>query len=189
MNKAEFIGNLRHELKGIPENEIDDILYDYEEHFQIGLSKGKTEEEIAMELGNPITIGKSYRANYKINNAESNPSTKNLFTAIISAVSLGFFNLIFVLGPFLAIVGLLIGLYVVGISFIVCGISLFFGTLLIPFHFISIDINVHPITSASFGIGFATLGILILIGSFYLTKKIYNLILKYLRWNINTITK
>lgn len=50
MNKAEFIGNLRHELKGIPENEIDDILYDYEEHFQIGLSKGKTEEEIAMEL-------------------------------------------------------------------------------------------------------------------------------------------
>ena len=53
MNRDEFIGILRNELSGIPKEEIEDILYDYEEHFEIGIHKGKTEEEIAKELGNP----------------------------------------------------------------------------------------------------------------------------------------
>ena len=79
MTRDEFITILKEELKNLPSAEVEDILYDYEEHFEVGLSKGKTEEEIAKELGNPKTIAKSYKANYRINNAENNPSTKNLF--------------------------------------------------------------------------------------------------------------
>lgn len=43
--------------------------------------------------------------------------------------------------------------------------------------------------SISFGIGFTALGILALIGCFYLTKLLYRATIKYLPWNINLITK
>jgi len=92
MNKEEFINSLRRELGSLPQKEIEDIIYDYEEHFQIGLSKGKAEEEIAEELGNPRLIAKAYKTHYKIDNTENNPSTRNLLTAILAAVSLGFFS-------------------------------------------------------------------------------------------------
>lgn len=189
MNRVEFMETLRDELRGFPENEIADILYDYEEHFEIGISKGKTEEEIAKELGNPRNIAKSYRVSSRINAAEANPSTKNLFKAILAAVPLGFFNLVFVLGPFIGIVGLLAGVYAIGLSFSVTGIGLFFGTFLEPFFSGYINVGPYPIVSISFGIGFAALGILILIGCFYLTKYLYNVIIRYLRWNIKIITK
>ncbi len=189
MNRREFIEALKRELGNLPQSEIEDILYDYEEHFEVGLSKGKTEEEIAQELGSPRTIAKSYRANYRINNAENNPSTKNLVTAILAALSLGFFNLVFVLGPFLGLVGLLIGIYGLGFGLSIAGIGLFFGTFLEPLFPHYIDLNVHAITSISFGIGLFALGLLILIGCFYLTKYLYQVIIRYLRWNINIITK
>lgn len=189
MNKDEFITTLKKELHGLPPSEIEEILYDYEEHFQIGLSKGKSEEEIAKELGNPKIIAKSYKANYKINDAENNPSTKNLFAAIVSAISLGFFNLIFVLGPFLATIGIPIAAYGIGFGFSITGLSLVFGTFLKPFFLNHIHLSIHPVVSISFGIGFTALGILALIGCFYLTKLLYRATIKYLPWNINLITK
>ncbi|NLX62295.1 MAG: DUF1700 domain-containing protein [Tissierellia bacterium] len=189
MNRDEFIKVLKEELKDLPPAEVEDILYDYEEHFEVGLSKRKTEEEIAKELGNPRTIAKSYKVNYKINNAEKNPSTKNIFSAILAAVSLGFFNLVFVLGPFIGLVGLLIGIYGMGFGLSITGIGLFFGTFLKPFFPNYIGLNLHPITSISFGIGFFALGLLILTGCFYLTKYLYQVTIRYLRWNINLITK
>ncbi|WP_236616416.1 DUF1700 domain-containing protein [Schnuerera ultunensis] len=189
LNRREFVETLRNGFKGLPENEIMDILYDYEEHFEVGLSKGKSEEEIAEELGGPTNIARTYIATSKISEAENNPSPKNLLRAVLAAMALGFFNLIIVLGPFLLIVGLLIGLYGISVGFIVGGISSFFGTIAAPFFPYSISINVYPITSISFGTGLTALGLLIGIGSAYLTKLLYQAVIKYLRWNIDIITK
>lgn len=189
MNRIEFINTLKRELYNLPQSEVEDILYDYQEHFEVGLSKGKTEEEIAEELGNPRTIAKSYKVNYKINNAEANPSTKNLFTAILAAVSLGFFNLVFVLGPFIGLLGLLVSVYGLGLGLSVAGFSMFLGTFLNPFFPGYMSISLHPLTSISFGIGLFALGSLILIGCFYLTKYLYRIVIRYLRWNMNIITR
>lgn len=189
MNRVDFINALKRELNNFPQSEVEDIIYDYEEHFDVGLSKGKTEEEIAGELGNPRAIAKSYKVYYKINTAETNPSTKNLFTAVLAAVSLGFLNLIFVLGPFIVLIGLLVGAYGIGFGLSLAGIGLFFGTFFEPFNPGYINIGLHPITSISFGIGLFALGVLILIGCFYLSKYLYQVIIRYLRWNINIITK
>jgi uncharacterized membrane protein len=189
MNRDEFMQTLTQGLQGIPEDEINDILYDYEEHFEVGLSKGKTEEEIARELGDPKSIAKSYKVSSKISEAENNPSPKNLFKAILAAMALGFFNLVIVLGPFILIVGLLIGLYAISISFIIGGVGSFFGTIVAPFFPYTINMGVHPITSISIGTGLVALGLLLLIGSFYLTKLLYQGTLKYLRWNIDIIKR
>lgn len=40
--------------------EIADIVRDYEEHFNIGISKGKMEEEISAELGDPVELAKNF---------------------------------------------------------------------------------------------------------------------------------
>ena len=61
MTKQEYLKELRKNLRGFSQEEIDDILYDYEEHFSIGLSSGKTEEEIAEELGDPKDIAEQYK--------------------------------------------------------------------------------------------------------------------------------
>lgn len=189
MNRNEFMEQLRNGLNGISQEEIEDILYDYEEHFEIGLSKGKTEEEIAKELGNPKSIAKAYRASATVTAAENDPSPGNLFKAILSAMALGFFNLVIVLGPFIAMIGLLFALYAISVGFILGGVGSFFGTIVSPFLPYSINVGMHPITSISFGIGLTSLGVLIMIGSFYLTKLLYQGTIKYLRWNINIIKR
>lgn len=60
MNREEYLKQLKAALKPLPEDELQDILYDYEEHFDIGLSKGKSEEEISAELGDPKEIAKNH---------------------------------------------------------------------------------------------------------------------------------
>lgn len=189
MNRNEFIQRLNDELKGLPESEIKDILYDYEEHFEVGLSKGKTEEQISKELGDPRSISKSYKASSMITEAETNPSPKSFFKALLAAMALGFLNLIIVLGPFLLVVGLLIGLYGISVGFIIGGIGSFFGMIATSFFPYTININVHPLTSISIGIGLSALGVLLLLGSFYLTKLLYQGIIKYLKWNIEIIKR
>jgi len=189
VNRDEFIGILRNELSGIPKEEIEDILYDYEEHFEIGIHKGKTEEEIAKELGNPKSIAKSYRASIKITEAEKNPNATNLFKAILAAMALGFFNLVVVLAPFIVIVALLFSLYAISVGFIIGGVGSFFGTITAPFFPHRVNIGMNSIASISFGIGLTALGVLIMIGCFYLTKLLYNGTIKYLKWNIDIIKR
>lgn len=189
MNKDQFISILRQELTGIPDYEIEDIIYDYEEHFNIGIHKGKSEETIARELGNPKNIAKSYKASIKITEAEKNPTATNLFKAILAAMALGFFNLIVVLAPFIVIVALLFSLYAVSVGFIIGGIGSFFGTIAAPFFPHKIHIGINPIASISFGIGLAALGVLIMLACIYLTKLLYNGTIRYLKWNLDIIKR
>lgn len=54
MNKMEFFKILEEGLIDFPAHELQEILYDYKEHFSNAQSDGKTEEEIIEELGDPI---------------------------------------------------------------------------------------------------------------------------------------
>lgn len=189
MTRIEFIQSLRNALHGLPEDEINDIISDYEEHFEIGFEKGKTEEQIAKELGDPRDIAKMYKASATISNAEKNPSPGNLLKAVFAATALGIFNIIVVLGPFIAILGLLIGLYGLSVGLILGGIGAAFGTIIKPLFPYSIHIVFNPLASVAFGIGMLTLGILLFIASIYLTKALYKGTVKYLKWNIDIIKK
>ncbi len=60
MDRENYLETLATCLQGLPNDEIEDILSDYKEHFHIGLSKGKSEEEISKELGKPEDIAKNY---------------------------------------------------------------------------------------------------------------------------------
>jgi uncharacterized membrane protein len=58
MNKQEFIETLRHYLAPLPEDERNELLRDYEAHFEYGQQSGKTEAEIARELGDPLALAR-----------------------------------------------------------------------------------------------------------------------------------
>ena len=61
MGKNEFINILINGLISIPKEQRDDIIYQYEEHFNIELSNGKSEAEIIQELGSPYEIIERYK--------------------------------------------------------------------------------------------------------------------------------
>lgn len=232
MNKSEFISKLDYSLKGIAYEDKKEIIYDYEEHFVVGIEQGKTEEEIAKALGDPRMIAKQFKNDYLINKAENNKSAGNLVSAVFASVGLGFLNLFllpFLMAAAIIVLSLLIAagsviislvvaagsvlfsFYAAALGFTVGGIGIFVAVFAEPYfpELISMDINIGSAIFLSIGI--ICLGILSFIGSiklskiFYIWSKrcmissyngavkcvkgFYMWILKYLKMNMDIITK
>lgn len=60
MNKKEYVSALRAQLKRLPSDDVEEIVKEFETHFDIGVSEGKTESEIAAKLGSPEEVAKIY---------------------------------------------------------------------------------------------------------------------------------
>lgn len=60
MTKLEFMDLLRYYFRNSQDDILQEILTDYEEHFSVAQSQGKTEEEITRELGSPKDIYEAY---------------------------------------------------------------------------------------------------------------------------------
>lgn len=188
MNRKEYISTLKFNLQGLPIDEVQDILSDYEEHFEIGISKGKSEEEITSELGDPKEVAQGYRSNYRpiapeqapVNN--SNDNNKKFILGLL----LIFVNVIVLFGPAMGLFGILLGFFGMGIGFVFGGIGMI---LRLPFGFFVGNAYPHILTSLGLGFGLGALGILVLILAVFLVKLVYKLISKYLKWNIELINK
>ncbi len=189
MNKRDFLNELDRQLGNISENDRADILYDYEEHFRMGLAEGKNEEEISAALGDARNIARQYKADCALRKAESNISTGNILRAVLSAGVLGFFNLVIVLGPFLGLIGVLIGLFAAAFSITLSGIALFIAAILSPFLPGLIDIGTSFIFGTSLSVGLTCLGLLFLIGVCFIAKYFYRLTIAYLKWNLDFIKR
>ena len=103
MNKEQFLKQLNDSLTRLSLEEREDILQDYEEYFEIGMEEGKSEQEISKSLGNPRQISKELMASYHLGQVEQTTSAGNVMRAVWAVIGLGFFNLVIVLGPFVAL--------------------------------------------------------------------------------------
>lgn len=191
MTRQEFIETLTRSLAGLPAADRDEIIFDYEEHFRIGLEDDKTEEEIATSLGDPRMIARQFSADFHVRQAEADTSISNTFKAVLATLGLGFFNLVFILGPFLALLGVLFGLFVAAGAIIISGIAVFAATLFGPFIPVTVDSTVFMLASpaATFflSIGLTSLGLLFLIGDVYLAKYFFIGTVHYLKFNLKII--
>ena len=97
MNKKEFVNSLSEYLRGIPGDEEQDIISDFEEHFEMGKKEGRTEENIAESLGNPKALANQLKASIMADRAEKETTAVNITRAVFASLGLGFFNLIFIL--------------------------------------------------------------------------------------------
>lgn len=180
MNKNEFLHTLEKQLKGLPDTEVNDILADYTEHFDIGISHGRTEEDIAKGLGHPKMIAKEIKANYFVSQASESFTVNHFFQALISTIGLGFFNLIFVLGPFIAILGIIVGLGAGSLAIIATGlVALFAGFLYMK----------HILLGIFVGIALISLGLFFTILVYEGCKWFFKITIRYLQWNIDIIAR
>ncbi|MGE0173797.1 MAG: DUF1700 domain-containing protein [Oligoflexales bacterium] len=117
MKKKDFLIILESKLAKLPTSERADILSDYEEHFTIGLESGKTEDEIAHTLGDPKRIGATYMTEVYARRMKEAKTPISLFSnsiyLLFAFLGLGFFNLVFVVGPYFAAVATLLSLWLV----------------------------------------------------------------------------
>jgi len=187
MTKNEFMSILNSQLSGMPEDERKEMIYDYEEHFRFALEEGKTEEQICSELGEPKEIAKQYKLNYKVTRAAENPSTRNIFSAVLAGISLGFFNLVLFLPIFLSLVGVLFGLFAAAIGVALAGVLTVFSPILAAIAPGYVSVGMNLVAAMFFGIGLTALGALFFIGDCYLAKYFYQFTIKYLKWNVNVV--
>ena len=67
MNKTEYLNRLSTELGHMPYGDVKDIIKSIEEHFDEGLSEGRSEEEIAESLGDPKELAAEFKDGAKFN--------------------------------------------------------------------------------------------------------------------------
>jgi len=179
MNENQFLAELEHHLESIPENERLDIIGDYKEHFSIGIEEGESEEAIAGALGSPQKIAREILAMYHLEKAESNTTVGNVFRATWAGIGVGFFNLIIVLGPFIAIVAIVFAGWVTGISFVATPLLAVVNQILF-----SQGADWFQFFFSLFTCG---VGIFILMGILGLTRMIMNGFMRYLKFNVSLV--
>lgn len=188
MNKKDFMYKLSLYLGGIPREDREDVISDFEEHFKEGLAEGRTEEEIADSLGDPKSLANQFKASILVSEAEKTTSAVNIIRAVFATLGLGFLNLVFILGPFIAIVAVLISLFASAIAIIATGITVFFASIfgpLIPQYF---AVLINPAVAIIGSIGVTCFGILFFVGCIYLSKILYRLFVRYIKFNLRIIT-
>lgn len=145
MNRDEFLKILQEGLSDFPEMELNDILYDYREHFDAAIASGKSNEEIIKELGNPYDIVNQYRSGYiqkssayddstssasdtsNINKSKSSETTNQIIMLVLIISGLIFLGPI-ATGLLMSIMGVFIGFLALHFGFFVGGIALLLGT-------------------------------------------------------------
>ncbi|MFA5267289.1 MAG: DUF1700 domain-containing protein [Methanoregula sp.] len=188
-NEQEFIRIIRSRLEGtLPKDELDDIISDYSEHFSIGKANGRTDEELWRSLGSPEDVAREIRVMHLVKKAEDNRSCRNIFHAAIATLGLGFFNLVFVLAPFILLVVMLLVIFMIGVMVTFAGLAGIVYSLLQMIGFAAFSVWYSPLAGVFISTGMTTTGLLLIIGSYYLARFFYYVCIRYLKWNISIIT-
>ncbi len=191
LNKKEFLNVLKKGLSGLEKEERKDILLDYEIHFAEGIKQGKSEELICEDLGSPKEIGKLYKANILIDEADKNVSTDNILKAIMASIGLGIFNIVLVLGPFLGLLGVVIAIFATSIALVTSGVVIFIDSVIIPINFLYLYLPkylmLNPTISVFLGVSLVMIGVLIFVLGIFLCRWIYHLTIRYLKFNLKMI--
>lgn len=201
MTKIEFLGELRKHLVNMTEYEKYEVIADYEEHFVIGASEGRSELEIAQSLGDPELIARQITSSYLTSDivleksdkpkAENN-TVKNESSGaskLIIAIALIFLNLTLVVGPYFGIVGFVVGIWGLSIGLTLGGVGIIIGALLKPLLPFLINMYVNFFVGLFLAIGLICLGILGIYLSIYLTQLLIKYTKKYIDFNIELVNK
>ncbi|ASS68042.1 MULTISPECIES: DUF1700 domain-containing protein [unclassified Paenibacillus] len=176
MNREQYLQQLWNLLSPVPERTRKEWMYDYEEHFRMAAEHGRLEEEAASELGDPRLVAKELLLGYRVAEAESKGgSLPSVSRAVFAAVGIGFFNLVFVLGPYFGLLGVLFAFWAVSASLVVSVVPVlyegWFG-----------DALTGP-QAISAAMVLLSLGLLSGAGTYKLTRSFMSLTLKYLQLN------
>ncbi len=129
-----FLATLRAGLRSAPPAAVDDAVADYASHFEVGAAKGRTEDDIAAALGDPLALADELRVEMCIDAWKQKRSPAAAARLVTGIVGLGILNaaLVFVALPlvclfvFLAIVYIIL-MFAAGVWLAFAGASLGLG--------------------------------------------------------------
>ncbi|WP_217621067.1 HAAS signaling domain-containing protein [Bacillus amyloliquefaciens] len=173
MCKDQYLKHLRREIKDLPELEQKEILADIGEIFQMGGAEGKSDEQIAGNLGNPKTLARALKADIFISDAEEQKTWRSFFKAFGLMLGMGMFNFMFMLTPFLfASVAVL--------SLMAIGLMLMTGSFFL--------LVKAPLVTAIFnGCMVLGAGMAVFMAGFDLLKLIFRIFFRYFKWNVSVV--
>ncbi len=190
MGMQTFLDDLNKSLRGLPEPEIQDILSDYREHIEVGIAAGRSENELIGSLGDPATLGRLYRADHFVEHANTRFSPGSVAKAVTAVISLGLFNIIFVAIPAIFITGLILFLWLLALLILLAGGGCLIATLIylvFPSMFVVGGMSGAAIffSGLLIAIGMLSLGALLGIGMWFLTRFLARAAIRYLKFNIS----
>lgn len=121
MKRNEFIRRLKAGLKGMPQDDIDEIAADYEDHFAAGIAEGRSEEEVAAALGNPARLARELRFEAGFRNWKSERSPSSAWSAILAFMGLATIDILILLPIVLPVIGVIFGLFVAVLACFIAG--------------------------------------------------------------------
>ncbi len=193
MTKPEYLAALKAHLSSLPSEEVEDILRDQDEYIRDAVNAGRSEADVIFGLGDPKAFAQSLTAGsvlkQKIENAASSPSLKmkisGTWSAVIAILALAPLNLIFVLGPFLVALALLVGGWASAFGLFLASIAAF-GVFFFELIFISVGFWVQ-FSAFFFLAGCLGLTLLGLFSMYRITIWFVLGTLAYLKWNLKFI--
>lgn len=196
--QQDYLQELKKHLSPLPESEQADILRDQEEFFREAVANGRTELDVIGSLGEPKQLARALIAESHLAASEIlmkptdggakgplSDQLKAALRAVLAIVTLAPFNLIFVLGPFLALLGCLLAGWVVGAAFLIAGgASIFF--VFTELNTAAASLWAHA-SSVLFALGVAAASVAFLGFMGWVSSLVAQLTVKYLRWNLQII--
>ena len=121
MTRDAFIMRLRAGLRDLPPAIVADIVADYDTHFAEAAAAGRREEDVAAALGDPDRLALELRAEAGLKRWEEQRNASNAVQAVFAVLGLGAIDLLILFGPFMAVLGIMIGWVVVVVALVVVG--------------------------------------------------------------------
>lgn len=121
MTRHEFIRRLRSGLRGMPPEDLADVVSDYEAHFDAAAAEGRTEAEVAEALGNPSRLARELRLEAGIRNWQSDRTPSSAWSAVLAFMGLATLDILILMPIVLPLIGIVIAFYVVAVALFVGG--------------------------------------------------------------------
>jgi uncharacterized membrane protein len=156
MTQDQFLNTLRRRLAGMSLAEMDEIIDDYTNHFADGLAAGRTEEEIAAALGDPMRLARELRAEVSVRRWENHRTPSNFISALFGLLALIAIDFIFLVPVLGAVLGLTIAAVV--LVFALC-----LGGVVLMLKIFTLDIvgTLGGLGLLGFGVGFGAVMIML----------------------------
>jgi uncharacterized membrane protein len=123
MSQEAYLASLKRSLSGLPADQIEDILRDYEQHFADAMQSGRSAGEVARALGEPRKVALEFKALMHLEAFQTKHSLANFVRMALGFVLAAGFNLVFL--PFMLVAPLLLlSLYLASACTLVGGITL-----------------------------------------------------------------
>jgi uncharacterized membrane protein len=121
MTREEFLRQLREGLSGLSGATRDEIVADYESHFDAAADAGRSEAEVAAALGDPRQLARELKLEAGIRNWHESRSPRTAWGAVLAFIGLGAIDILILLPLIFPVLGVVIGFYAAAIGLFIAG--------------------------------------------------------------------